>query len=44
VLDQHLLAVVDVAVAGDGDAVIAGIVDARIAVFVDGDFNGLGSP
>src|SRR5665811_1874543 len=40
VLDQHLLAVVDVAVAGDGDVVIAGVVDARIAILVDGDFDG----
>ena len=43
VLDQHLLAVVDVAMAGDGDVVIAGIVDARIAVLVDGDFDGAGA-
>ena len=43
VLDQHLLAVVDVAVAGDGDVVIAGVVDARIAVLVDGYFDGAGA-
>ena len=43
VLDQHLLAVVDIAVAGDGDVVVAGIVDARIAVLVDGDFDGAGA-
>ena len=29
--------------AGHGDVVVAGIVDARIAVVVDGDFDGAGA-
>jgi hypothetical protein len=28
---------------GDGDVVIAGIVDTRVAIFVDGDLNSAGS-
>ena len=42
VIDQHLLAVIDIAMAGDADVVIAGVEDARIAVGIDGDFDGAG--
>src|SRR5262249_13200085 len=37
---QDLLAVIDIAMAGDGDVVVAGIVDARIAVVVDVNLHG----
>ena len=39
-LPQDLLAVIDVAVAGDGDVVVAGIEDARVAVVIDGHLDG----
>jgi hypothetical protein len=43
VLGQHLLAVVDVAVAADGDVVIAGVMQAGIAIGIDGDAHGAGA-
>ena len=36
---QHFAADLEVALAGDGDVVIAGIVEQRVAVIVDGDFD-----